>query len=348
MATRIRLDSPTRGVEIKTAPEGGPKQDYFVVKVGKTIIKTITKNMSTNALWLTAGWTYIVLMIGFMVGNWWWDRLFTGMGMAFVVGFTLYGYMMYHDPKKPFRYTLATICIWVMTGMLVVYLFGEFAGPYVKEKYVEYKTSTPKMSSTSIRPTSCPDRLTVAMRVDQIWNAHLPSPKARRMINAFYIESGGWQFCNESGNILENQSNHDAIGTAQIKRSLHEADAQKLGLSLYDFEQSMQMAVWLYDRDGEAPWKESLDFLEKNPAKVKPIKAPVGLGDGDWSEEVKVNPTCWNEPQGEVWVKNEKDKKFKLPAFNSDQKQPTYRANTVRYSTEKGQPVTVLFKCLRE
>jgi len=79
--------------------------------------------ISTNAVWLTCGWGFLILIAGLVIGEWWWGKVFSVMGVALIIGFTLYGYMT--EEGKPFRYKLAIIGIWLLVGVAAWHLFGK-------------------------------------------------------------------------------------------------------------------------------------------------------------------------------------------------------------------------------
>ena len=79
--------------------------------------------ISTNAVWLTCGWVFLILIAGLVIGEWWWGKVFSVLGVALIIGFTLYGYMT--EDGKPFRYTLAIIGIWLLVGVAAWHLFGK-------------------------------------------------------------------------------------------------------------------------------------------------------------------------------------------------------------------------------
>ena len=79
--------------------------------------------ISTNAVWLTCGWGFLILIAGLVIGEWWWGKVFSVMGIALIAGFTLYGYMT--EDGKPFRYKLAMIGIWILVGVAAWHLFGK-------------------------------------------------------------------------------------------------------------------------------------------------------------------------------------------------------------------------------
>lgn len=83
---------------------------------------TLSQNVR-NALWLTAGWGFLILIMGLVIGDWWWAKVFSVVGISLIVGFTLYGYMTPSGP--PFRHKLAMIGIWILVGVSVWQVFGK-------------------------------------------------------------------------------------------------------------------------------------------------------------------------------------------------------------------------------
>jgi hypothetical protein len=220
--------------------------------------------------------------------------------------------------------------------------------PWLGESYWidrQNKSKTTEDSSfneTNLRrPTSCPDPSVFTKMAQEAWIEALPSIEARRMINAMYRESSN-RFCDNNGRIVVNQQNNDAIGAMGLKRSLHEKEAKKLGLNIYDPVDHLKYSVILRKKDGEAPWKESFDYLDKLEVKVETLKAEQGK----WTKAMKYGPLCWEEPDGDVLMRDERGEVTPLPAWS--EKQPVVYATTASYSTKSSEPVEVLFKCLIE
>lgn len=79
--------------------------------------------LSPHAIWLIAGWTFLIIMVGIVVGEWWWTKVFSLTGISLIVGFALFGCMMFHNPLKPFRYKLGVIGVWLLAFVAVWHLF---------------------------------------------------------------------------------------------------------------------------------------------------------------------------------------------------------------------------------
>lgn len=67
-------------------------------------------------------------------------------------------------------------------------------------------------------------------------------------------ESGNRQF-KENGDVLVSRTND--VGRYQINLKAHGANAKKLGIDIYSEEGNETYALYLYNRDGLKPWKNS-------------------------------------------------------------------------------------------
>ncbi|HEY4509130.1 MAG TPA: hypothetical protein VJC13_02505 [Candidatus Paceibacterota bacterium] len=76
-----------------------------------------------NALWLGAEWTALILIVGFLTGEWWWSKVLSGVGLFTIAAFTLFG--SGGAPGLPFRHKLATIGIWFFIGTSAWVVFGK-------------------------------------------------------------------------------------------------------------------------------------------------------------------------------------------------------------------------------
>ena len=69
-------------------------------------------------------------------------------------------------------------------------------------------------------------------------------------------ESGARQF-DWYGDVIRNQQGSSAVGMFQIMASLHEQHARLMGIDIYTVSGNAQMARFLYDQSGWAPWGSS-------------------------------------------------------------------------------------------
>lgn len=100
-----------------------------------------------NILWLITGWAFAVFLPFYLddmfgVDGWWGKKLMSPIGIAALIGLTLYGAMSAGNPAKPFRHTLAKIGIWVLVIVAAFHLFG---GP-VKAWYADDGLKMPSFS----------------------------------------------------------------------------------------------------------------------------------------------------------------------------------------------------------
>src|SRR5579872_3734689 len=68
-----------------------------------------------------------------------------------------------------------------------------------------------------------------------------------------YCESGNRQFT-ASGALVLGRVNPDDWGRFQVNVKAHGAEAQKLGDDLRTWEGNTAFAIWLFQREGTAPW----------------------------------------------------------------------------------------------
>jgi hypothetical protein len=59
------------------------------------------------------------------------------------------------------------------------------------------------------------------------------------------------------GSVLRGYPNPDDVGLAQINLPTWGAKAKELGFDLYTYDGNFQMAKWIFDHYGSAPWKYS-------------------------------------------------------------------------------------------
>jgi hypothetical protein len=73
------------------------------------------------------------------------------------------------------------------------------------------------------------------------------------LIEIAYCESRFRHFNNE-GNAIKNKDT-SATGVMQIMASIHEEDAEKLGMDINTLEGNVRFAQYLYDKYGTKPWE---------------------------------------------------------------------------------------------
>lgn len=81
------------------------------------------------------------------------------------------------------------------------------------------------------------------------------------MIEIAHCESGFRQLDNE-GNPIKNHGGSSATGVMQIMASIHEEDAEKLGMDINTLEGNVRFAKHLYNKFGTKPWEA--DKASKN------------------------------------------------------------------------------------
>jgi hypothetical protein len=78
------------------------------------------------------------------------------------------------------------------------------------------------------------------------------------MIQIAYCESTFRQL-DSNGNPIKNHKGSSATGVMQIMASIHEEDANKLGMDINTLEGNVRFARYLYDKFGTKPWDDSKD-----------------------------------------------------------------------------------------
>jgi hypothetical protein len=79
------------------------------------------------------------------------------------------------------------------------------------------------------------------------------------MVAILRCESEFMQFDPATGRPLMNREGWDAMGVAQIRISVHERAARKLGFDIYTVDGNLGYAKHLYETEGTRPWKASKD-----------------------------------------------------------------------------------------
>jgi|ERR1700733_4789176 len=75
-------------------------------------------------------------------------------------------------------------------------------------------------------------------------------------------ESGGNQFL-PNGNVVRGKVTPDDVGYCQIHESLWEDKARSLGYDIYTEQGNKDMALWIFDNYGTAPWNASKSIWSK-------------------------------------------------------------------------------------
>lgn len=276
----------------------------------KGLTSWIEKNQ--NSLFLLFGWTFLLLLplffgdkgaVEFSLRDWWWNHITTRVGIALIIGFTLYGWMMYADPKKPFRYKLGNWGTAILVLVSLFYLFGD--------KLPGVGTLTSGFSgfgSRSSSETSRGSRETGLGRaetqdiVTRFWYSNLPVIDAREMINIAQAESGFNHF-DGNGNVLRGVENPDDIGVMQINQVFWGEKARELGYNINDLNGNLQMALYIRKEKGPSAWTTHKKVVE-TPEVVENLVAPVG----DWSPVQKVKANCIWRVDRVVMVKDDQDR----------------------------------------
>ncbi len=61
----------------------------------------------------------------------------------------------------------------------------------------------------------------------------------------------------KDGTVIRGLVNSDDIGVMQINEKYHADRAEKLGFDIYNLEDNLAYAKWLYEKEGLKPWKSS-------------------------------------------------------------------------------------------
>lgn len=68
---------------------------------------------------------------------------------------------------------------------------------------------------------------------------------------------------NASGTVLRGYPNPNDVGLAQINLPTWGAKAKELGDDLFTYQGNLAFAKWLFDHEGDAPWKYSKNCWQK-------------------------------------------------------------------------------------
>lgn len=67
----------------------------------------------------------------------------------------------------------------------------------------------------------------------------------------------------DKGLVIRGVANRLDIGVAQINLYWHAESAKRLGLDLFELEDNLTYALWLYDNEGNVPWRWSRKCWDK-------------------------------------------------------------------------------------
>jgi hypothetical protein len=77
------------------------------------------------------------------------------------------------------------------------------------------------------------------------------------MIEVARCESGFTHIDPATGAVKHGHLNFSDIGVMQINEMYHSAEARRMGFDIYDLEDNLAYARYLYEREGTRPWNAS-------------------------------------------------------------------------------------------
>lgn len=262
MARRIDLNasSTKKREEVEENDDATPVAPGAFKRAGEAS-KNLYNRMDTNAKWALAGWVFLILFpltIGEKgadsVREWWWAVITDRVGLALIIGFTLFGLMMHRDPRKPFRKKLAVIGTFVLVGFALWHVFAR-----------DWTQSNTKVSTGSDVSYSFPAELAgneVARTTYDLWmrDSGLTQAEAYEMFEVCREES--LQFTDFVGKYPDGSLN-GAVGPCHVKPASWGDKAKDLGYdpTLTDVEDNVRMAIWI--RNNDPAWESKWALLAK-------------------------------------------------------------------------------------
>jgi hypothetical protein len=121
--------------------------------------------------------------------------------------------------------------------------------------FIALSVSTPLIARSAVYkviPSSQPENLVAG----QIWAAY-PLLKHIASCESWGDPNKEPREFNASGTVLRGYPNPNDVGLAQINVPTWGATAKSLGFDLYTYQGNLDMAEWIFDHYGSAPWKYS-------------------------------------------------------------------------------------------
>ena len=96
-------------------------------------------------------------------------------------------------------------------------------------------------------------------------SVQVPAPRTQlnpALVPICTCESGLRQF-NKDGSVVHNPHNYASTGVCQINAKVWRAKALSLGFDIDTRDGNIDMANWIYKREGTAPWNSSRAWWDK-------------------------------------------------------------------------------------
>lgn len=284
-----------------------------------------------NTTWLALGWGFLIFIPFLIAYEWWSERVFSPIGIALIIGFTLYGYMSKGDPNKPFRYSLAIIAMWLLGAVATWHVFGV----YFEDKVKAWISSSSDSAISTTTPATATS-VNVEWEVKRFWFEKLEPDDAWVMIGVADLESRFTQW-GANGKVFRGQNPKD-VCVMQINEDVWLSEARKLGHDLSTLDGCLNMALHINKENGPQEWtsyekvKKSLEGQE-----TFSIDVPVET----WSERAIVEGRhCLGVPSAELKVRDDQGNEY----FLGPKMIPTAPTKWWEYSAS-GTPAKVNFRC---
>jgi len=201
-------------------------------------------------------WLFLAVIL-IHIGIWWkwpvfWDEWWSRSGFLFfqiLLGVGLYLRFGLKD-KKFLKYF----------GLLLVVL-GSIGVGWNIISALRTNYSVAEVMSPSELKDLPPQNKEVEKAVTKFWKKHLPEQSALSMLRIVRRQSGFNQFAKDGKSPYRNEKlfNYKRAGVMQINDAIWRERSTELGedYNLYTLDGNLRFALWLYNEQGFAPWRDS-------------------------------------------------------------------------------------------
>ena len=246
-----------------------------------------------NKLWIPGGIVFLYFLGFWTFPTWWRDNMVTIWFFVVLSGFVLFGLML--ESKKPFKPILGMVGIAVMIFLVAWHFYGEslwkIAEANTKAQAEATKRNAGK-TNTSLQPVNN------EKEIREWFMSHTDPSSAWDLIRVAQRESQFQQW-KADGTVFRGVNPEDTCAM-QINIPVWTEDLKKTGYQLDTLDGCLSMALYIYKKDGLAPWNAS-----KNNEAAKSRKefyiAPVG----ESSEIVDSSNGVTIDSEGPIWVYDE-------------------------------------------
>jgi hypothetical protein len=218
-----------------------------------------------------------------------------------------------NPPNKAWKIRIAKL---VAVELVIFSLFTLDLAPWLAEKPMTRNTRGETNTTAPVNPEASeihgsiplPSKKENEKTVREFWKKHLEPAQAEQMIAKAETESNFNQF-ETSKFPLRGRRNRDNIGVMQIPERWWGQVARKIGYNITTLQGNLDMALWMYHRDGERAWK--IDPLNHkngvwNVFDYRMSAPPVP----DWSDRVPVWSNTILNPPGPVSFLDQHGKRY--------------------------------------